>query len=53
MESMAVFDEISGVHTKIQVCSVQNHVKRTQVCMFIRQVALINDKLKLNFNMYN
>ena len=43
LESMTVFDEISGVHTKnIQVCSVQNCVKCTQVCMFIRQVALIN-----------
>ena len=38
---------------KIQVYSVQNRVKCTQVCMFIRQVARINDKLKLNFNMYN
>ena len=37
----------------IQVCSVQNCDKCTQVCMFIRQVAPINDKLKLNFNMYN
>ena len=45
MESMAIFDEISGVHIKIQVCSVQNHVKYTQVCMLIRQVALIDDKL--------
>ena len=45
--------DLGYAYKKIQVCSVQNRVKCTQVCMFIRQVALINDELKLNFNMYN
>ena len=57
MESMAVFDEISGVHTKkskcaVSVCKTVSSVLKC-ACLFIRQVALINDKLKLNFNMYN
>ena len=46
--------------TRSRVCIQKNPsvqfakcVKCTQVCMFVRQVALINDKLKLNFKMYN